>query len=59
MLNDQVIKGQMTNVERDLSLLTSSIIENGYTFAGDAVIAKSRDCRKRLEINDFKEREKV
>jgi hypothetical protein len=41
-------------LEEALSLWTSTVIENGYALTGDAILAKSRDYAKRLEINDFR-----
>ncbi|CAG8592118.1 5033_t:CDS:1, partial [Paraglomus occultum] len=49
------LKAKWQTLEEALSLWTSTVIENGYALTGDAILAKSRDYAKRLEINDLKE----
>ena len=48
------LRPKWQTLEEALSLWTSTVIENGYALTGDAILAKSRDYAKRLEINDFR-----
>lgn len=41
-------------LEEALWLWTSTIIDNGYTLTGDAILAKARDYAQRLGINEFR-----